>query len=248
MTDSPSPGSLPVVLLHAFPLHSGMWEPQMELFADRVVLAPDLPGFGAREPGARDLDGFARTALQAMDGVGVDRAVVVGLSMGGYVAFRIHALAPERVAGMVLADTQAGPDDEAGRAKRTDQARQARKEGVEWMPELLIPALLGETTLARRPEVAERVRGMIRTADPEGVARALEAMRERPDSTTRLGKIRVPVLSIVGEEDTLTPPDRARAIADGVPDGRMVRIPGAGHLSNLEDPAAFNRALIGFLS
>jgi 3-oxoadipate enol-lactonase len=182
-----------------------------------------------------------------MDLAGVERAVVVGLSMGGYVAFRLLAQAGERVLGLVLADTRAGPDDEAGRARRTDQAARVRAEGTGWLSDAFAPALLGETTLRERPGVEAAVRGMMNNAEPEGVARALEAMRDRPDSSGSLREIGVPVLVVVGEEDTLTPPAEARKIADGVGNGRLVVLPGAGHLANLEDPGAFNQALTSFL-
>lgn len=239
---------LPVILLHAFPLNASMWAPQREALADRTVLAPDFPGFGGQpSAGTADLDDFARAALRHLEDAGIARAVVVGLSMGGYVAFRLHDLAPDRIAGLVLADTKAGTDDPAGKARRTDQAARLRSEGVGWLPEAMLPGLLGETTRRVRPEVVARVRALIASADPEGVARALEAMRERPDSTVRLASIAVPVLVLVGEEDTLTPPAEARKIADGVPDGRLVVIPAAGHLSNLENPAAFNAALAEFV-
>jgi 3-oxoadipate enol-lactonase len=237
----------PVVFLHAFPLNASMWKPQSGILNNRMVITPDFPGFGGRPVDAPDLERFALTVLDHMDAAGISRAVVVGLSMGGYVALRLHALRPERVAAMVLADTKAGDDDDAGRAKRTDQAARVRREGVEWLAEVLLPALLGETTRQSRPDVVSVVREMAEGADAEGVARALEAMRERPDSTPNLDTIRVPVLALVGEEDTLTPLAEARKIAEGVPDGRLVVIPGAGHLSNLESPEAFNEAVRSFL-
>jgi len=237
----------PVVFLHAFPLSSAMWRPQHGVVGGRTVLTPDFPGFGDRTVDTPDLERFARAVLDRMDAAGIGRAILVGLSMGGYVALGFQALWPGRVAGMVLADTKAGSDDPAGRVKRTDQAARVRQEGVAWLAEALLPALLGETTRQTRPEVVAEVRRMAEAADPEGVARALEAMRERPDSTPGLGAIQVPVLALVGEEDTLTPVAEARKIAEGVPDGRLVVIPGAGHLSNLESPKAFNEALTSFL-
>jgi pimeloyl-ACP methyl ester carboxylesterase len=236
-----------VVLLHAFPLNAGMWERQLEALGSREVLTPNFPGFGGRPPGATELDGFARAVIEDMDSAGIDRAVIVGLSMGGYVAFRLHALAPERLAGLVLADTKATGDDESARIRRTDQVVKARQEGVVWLAEALLPALLGKTTMRVRQDVVAAVRAMIATADAEGVARALEAMRGRPDSTPRLAGIKVPVLVVVGEEDTLTPVDEARKIVAGVPDGRLEVIPEAGHLSNLEAPDRFNEALQSFL-
>jgi 3-oxoadipate enol-lactonase len=239
--------STAVVFLHAFPLNAAMWAAQVDALKGRRTLAPHLPGFGGQAVAQADLDAFAAAALGEMDASGVDRAVVVGLSMGGYVAFRLHALAPDRVEGLVLADTRAGADDEAGRRKRTDQAARARSEGIGWMPDAMVPALLGETTRRERPEVVDHVRRLIAQAHPEGVARALEAMRQRPDSTPALAGIGVPTLVVVGEEDTLTPPGESRHIADGIPGARLVVLPRAGHLANLEAPAGFNEVLLDFL-
>lgn len=239
--------TLPAVFLHAFPLNAAMWARQAEALAPRRVLAPHFPGFGGRPPVEATLDTFARAVLTDMDAAGIGRAVVVGLSMGGYTAFRLHALAPERVAALVLADTRAGADDDAGRAKRTDQAARARREGVGWLADAMVPALLGETTRRERPGVVAQVRALVAQADAEGVARALEAMRARPDSTPDLARIRVPVLALVGEEDTLTPPAEARRIAESVPDGRLAVLPGVGHLANLEAPEAFDAALAEFV-
>jgi pimeloyl-ACP methyl ester carboxylesterase len=241
------PSSDPVVLLHAFPLGPAMWQSQVAALAGRKVLTPSFPGFGGRPPGGTSLDDFADAVLADMDAAGIERAVVVGLSMGGYVAFRLHARSPERVAGLILADTKASADDEAARDKRTDQADRVRREGVGFLVDAMTPVLLGKTTLAERPTVVTAVRDMIADADPEGVARALTAMRDRPDSTAKLTSIRVPVLAIVGDEDQVTPAPGAREIAEGVADGRLVVIPNAGHLANLEDAPAFNSALGSFL-
>lgn len=237
----------PLVFLHAYPLDASMWAAQKDALPDRVTLAPHFPGFGGRPPGEASLDSFAKTVVEDMDAAGIDRAILVGLSMGGYVAFRMHASWPERVAALVLADTRSGPDDEAGRTRRTEQAERARREGVGWLPEAMIPALLGSSTRRDRPEIVSEVRRRIADADPEGVARALLAMRDRPDSTPSLATIRVPVLALAGEEDGITPVTEARRIAEGVPTGRLAVIPRAGHLSSLEDPASFNNALKSFL-
>ena len=151
------------------------------------------------------------------------------------------------MAALILADTKATADDEAARAKRTDQAERLRREGIGWLVDAMTPVLLGKTTLAERPEVSEAVRDMIAAADPEGVARALIAMRARPDSTPDLANIAVPVLALVGDEDQVTPVAGAHQIAEGVPDGRLVVIPKAGHLANLEDASEFNSAVRSFL-
>jgi len=241
------PLNTPVVLLHAFPLTAEMWARQKAALEGRTVLVPDLPGFGSSPPGPASLDGFAEGVVRAMDAVGVDRAVVAGLSMGGYVALRLWDRWPERVAGLVLADTRAGADSPEAAARRDEQARRARREGLAWLAESMLPNVLGPTTLQQQPGVVEHVRRMMEGANAEGVARALLAMRDRPDSTELLRRIDVPVLAIVGEEDTLTPPSEARLIAESVPDGRLEVLPDAGHLSNLENPEAFQAALERFL-
>ncbi len=238
----------PLVFIHAYPLNSAMWAGQRKAFESHPILTPDLPGFGGRPPGPSTLEGFAGSVLADMDAAGVGKAVVVGLSMGGYVALRIHALAPERITRLVLADTRAGPDDEAGKLRRTQQAERARREGGDWLPDAMTVSLLGTTTLRARPRVSAHLKGLIaRDLDPEGVARALEAMRDRPDSVPILPTIQVPVLVVVGEEDTLTPPEEARRIFAGVPGSRLEVIRGSGHLSNLETPGDFNGILQSFL-
>ncbi|MSR22282.1 MAG: alpha/beta fold hydrolase [Gemmatimonadetes bacterium] len=238
----------PVVFLHAFPFDGTMWDGQVAALTGRTVLTPSFPGFGGRAPDEPSLDRFAEVVVGDMQAAGIESAVLVGLSMGGYVAFRIQVKWPTKVAALVLADTKAGADDEAGRKKRTQQADRVRAEGIGWLAEALIPALLGETTRRERPHVVDAVRAKIAAANPEGVARALLAMRDRPDSTQELAGIRIPVLALVGEEDGLTPPAEARRIAEGVPHGRLVVIPGVGHLSNFENPEAFNEAIASLLN
>jgi pimeloyl-ACP methyl ester carboxylesterase len=238
----------PIVFLHPFPLDASVWKETMEAVGARTTLSPNFPGFGGRAPGPESIDGFAEAVAADMDEAGVDRAVIVGLSMGGYVALRMHALWPERVAALVLADTRAGADAPDGAAKRTKQAERARTEGVAgWLADTMIPNVLGASTRGTNPALVARVHSLMTAADPEGVARALLAMRDRPDSRSVLTEIAVPVLALVGSEDTVTPPDEARLIADAVPNGQLEVIEGAGHLSNLENPGSFDAALRQFL-
>lgn len=238
----------PVVFLHAFPLNPSMWQAQVVALGQRRTLTPAFPGFGKRAIGTPTLESFAEAVLGDMDTAEIHEAVMVGLSMGGYVAFRLYEMVPERFRALVLADTRAGADDEAGREKRTSQADRARREGIDWLPDALLPALLGETTREKRPGIVREVQGMMEEAEPEGVARALEAMRDRPDSIPLLPRIQVPSLILCGEEDTLTPVEEARKMVDALPDSRLTVVPGAGHLANLEAPEAFTRALLSFLT
>ncbi|RIH88156.1 3-oxoadipate enol-lactonase 2 [Meiothermus luteus] len=217
-----------------------MWEPQLEAVQGHPVLMPDILGF-------ETLEGAAAHVLVEMDQRGWQKAVFVGLSMGGYVIFRLWNLEPERFAGMVLADTRATPDTPEGRRLRLEQAERVRKEGMAFFPEATLKSHLGPTTHARRPGVVAWARQAQLQADPLRVAKSLEALAQRPDSTPLLPGISVPALVLVGEEDTLTPPAEARAMAVQIPDSRMLILPEAGHLASRENPKAFNTALRGFL-
>ncbi len=244
--------SKPVVLLHAFPFNPGMWLPQIaELDGRYSLYAPALPGFGGREPGPANLQDWAGELNDVLDYLGFQEAVLVGLSMGGYLAFRMWELFPDRIVGLVLADTRAQPDDEEGKKKRAELAARVRAEGTEVLVDDFVPAVLSKSTLASSDEgkraVVRSLETWVREADPEGVARALEALAGRPDSRPLLSEIDVPTLILVGEEDTLTPPEDARAMAAAIPDSEFLIIPGAGHMANLENPMAFNTALLGFL-
>ncbi len=244
--------SKPIVFLHAFPFSPAMWSPQVAEFEGRYsVFAPAMPGFGGREAGPASLDEWAAELDRRLDEVGFEEAVFVGLSMGGYLALRMWDLFPDRFAGLVLADTRAQGDDAAGKAKRAELAAAVRRNGPEVLFEGFLPSLLGPSTQESEDEekraVADWVKQWIAEADSEGVARALEAMAARPDSRPLLAEIEAPTLVLVGEEDALTPPSDARAMAAAIPDAEMLIVPAAGHMSNVENPAAFNTALGGFL-
>ena len=240
----------PVVLLHAFPLNSRMWAPQAEALADLGrVITPDYPGFGRspRPPAQPDVRYYAEQVGELLDKLRLDRVVLGGLSMGGYVAFACLRLFPERVRALLLANTRPDPDNEDAREARRETARRVAEEGVEVLPKLQMERLLAPGTLKSNEDVVEFVRGMILQSSPDGAVAALGAMRERPDSTDLLGEINVPTLAIGGAEDTLSTPEIMGSMADKIPDSRHVTLPETGHLSNLEDPEGFNTALREFL-
>lgn len=241
----------PVVLIHGFPLTRAMWRPQMDALRDRFTfIAPDLRGFGESAGPTDDItmDTYAEDVIGLLDALEVERVALVGCSMGGYVAFRVMARAAPRIRALVMADSRAGPDSAEARERRYAAVRRIQTEGPEGFVNDFTSQLVGPTTKARRPAVVDEVRRIIGTPPPSSLAAALNALAARPDSRPLLPSISAPTLAIVGEEDTLTPPDAAREIATGVPAGRVVIIPQAGHLSNLEAPDAFNEALLGFLS
>lgn len=241
---------LAVVLLHAFPVNRRMWAAQARELSRRYrVITPDFRGHGESGLAEEDstMERLADDVCGLLDELKLERVALGGLSMGGYAAFAFLGRYADRVGALILADTRAGADSEDGRKARHDSAALAEKEGSGAIAERLLPKLLAATTPGRQPQVVRAVREMILSTPPAGIARALRGMAARPDSTPLLGTIRVPTLILVGEEDTLTPPVESEAMAKAIPGAALVRIPGAGHLSNLEQPAAFTRALADFL-
>lgn len=241
----------PLVLLHAFPLSSAMWYPQVAGLdtAGLRVLAPDQRGFanGAAEPGAYSLDDAADDVARFLDAERLGRVLLAGLSMGGYVALRFLARHGDRLAGLVLSDTKATADSEEGKKGRAALAAKVRAEGASAAVQATIGKLLAPGTAADRPEIVGFVRALGESRSKEAVARALEAMAGRPDSTADLARAKTPILVIVGESDALTPPADAEAIVRAAKGARLRSLRGAGHLANLEAPVAWNRAVLSFV-
>jgi pimeloyl-ACP methyl ester carboxylesterase len=235
-----------LLLLHAWPIDARMWERQLAAVpADLPVTAPHLPGFGGSEPAGdvMTMGAAAEQALAAMGERGIDRAVVCGLSMGGYVAFEIWRRARERVAGLVLANTRAVADPPEAAAARRALAERMRSEGNVLAVEP--PLLLSD---GAPEELYRRVRGWIEDQSPEAIAAALLGMAERPDSTPDLATIRVPTLVLTSTEDRMIAPEVSAVMAGLIPQGRLQTIEGVGHLSNVEAPEAFDAALLEHLS
>lgn len=231
-----------LILIHAFPVDAGMWDEQVaSLGREAEVLAPHLPGFGGTAPAGDVLtmESAGDHVVAEMDRAGIDRAVVCGLSMGGYVAFPMWRRHPDRFSGLVLADTRAEPDDDAGRERRRQVAEKARAEGSEAIADEP-PPLLSENA---DPAMWERVREMIRHQSGASIAAAALGMAEREDARPLLPGIGVPVTVIVGAEDTLTPPSMSEAMVSAIPHAELIVLEGAGHLSNLEAPDGFTEAL-----
>jgi len=235
-----------IVLLHAFPLNRHMWNEVADgLTGDAYVLAVDMPGFGRSPAPESDtsLEDVADGVVVLLDRLGIKRAVVAGLSMGGYVALALAGRHPTRVSGLGLIDTRASADDEAGRQRRLDLANAvsgpAGLRALHGMAETLV----SEETKLMRPQVLNEVEQLIGDASPEGVAWASRAMAARPDTHDVLDRLEVPSLVLVGEEDELTPPADAQKMASrlGV---EPVVVPESGHLSALEKPDEVTAALL----
>jgi pimeloyl-ACP methyl ester carboxylesterase len=235
----------PLVLLHAFPLNAEMYAPVVELF-DGGLFTPNLPGFGGTDVPAQEpsLDVYADRVAAQLDEAHLDRVVVGGTSMGGYTAMAFCRRHRERVAGLALIDTKASADAQAAAAGRRAMAQLIRDTGsTEPLLENVYPKLLGTTTFSQRVDIASSVRASVSAAPPAAAAWAQLAMAERPDSLPTLAAVNVPSLVVVGVEDVLSPPSDADEMADVLPDGELVVIANAGHLTPLEAPTEVVSAL-----
>ena len=236
----------PMLLLHAFPLNADMWRPQLERPpAGWRLIAPDFRGFGETSIDGDDvgMDDYAGDILMLMDDLALERPVVGGLSFGGYVTFALFRRAPERIGGMVLADTRSTADTEDGLLARRTLLEAVRREGLAGVPDRQIPKVLGATTRHERPEVVAAVRRLIEGNGAPAIEAAIVALMRRPDSTADLNRINVPTLIIVGEEDEITPIADAQAMHRAIDGSSLVVLPRAGHLSNLEAPEAFSTTI-----
>jgi pimeloyl-ACP methyl ester carboxylesterase len=241
---------LPVVWVHGFPHHRKLWAPQLRALAGQCrCIAPDLRGFGESsvQP-PYSMDQYADDVARLLDALDVPRAVIGGLSMGGYVGFALWRRHRDRVRAFILADTRAGADDDQAKMKRGDMIAVARERGAEAVAETMITGMVGKTTRAKQPDIVRTVRTMLASAPVDGIVGALDAMRSRPDSSELLPTIDVPTLIVVGEEDVLTPPREAMAMHAAIEGSRLEVIPRAGHVSNIERPAAFNHVVSDFLA
>ena len=227
-----------VLLLHAFPLDARMWEAQRRALegAGHDVVAPELPGPDA------DI-GFDVWAKRVLGEVGGD-FVAVGISMGGYLAFELWRQAAGRIPALVLADTRATPDTPEGKEGRDDAIRILGEAGFDPFWEGLAPKLFAPSADAA---VVSRARALADEQEITALTSALLTLRDRVDSRPTLETIDVPTLVIVGEEDSLTPPQDAAELEEGIERARLVRIPNVGHLTPLEAPEEFSSALLSFL-
>jgi pimeloyl-ACP methyl ester carboxylesterase len=238
----------PLVILHAFPLPGALLEPLATRLAGFRVLVPDLRGWGSSPLGddAPSLPVLADDVVAMLDRYGLGRAVVGGVSMGGYVTMELLRRRPDRLAGALLLDTKADADTEAARSARLSMAQAVLRDGRDVLAPLL-DGLLGATTRQSRPDVVATVRGWLEQADPAAVAWAQRAMASRPSSHATLAAAEVPLGVLVGEEDTLTPPDAASAMARARPGTPCLVVPGCGHLAVVEDPDAAAAAVLRLL-
>lgn len=240
----------PLVLIHGHPFNRSMWRPQVEAFeADYRVIAPDLRGYGASPviPGKTLLGDFAQDIVALLDKLLVKQFVLGGLSMGGQIVLELYRQYPERIAGLLLADTFATLDTPEVKQNRYRTAERLMQEGMKGYSVEVLPKMMAPANIAANPVAANHVLEMMQNSSPEGAAAALKGRAERQDYTGLLGAIAVPTLIVVGSLDEFTPVPDAKFMHDRIPDSELVVIEGAGHMPNLERTAEFNAALGAFL-
>ncbi|WP_455379166.1 alpha/beta fold hydrolase [Petrachloros mirabilis] len=242
---------LPLVFLHAFPLNRTMWSQQVEALSSRFrTISIDLRGHGESDAPLwhYTLEQAADDVCALLDHLTIAQAVFVGLSMGGYVLFALYRKHVKRVIGLVLADTRAQADTAEGAQGRFQMAQTAYRQGPPAIADLMLPKLLSQATLQGKPEIVQRVRGLIEGNQTSGISGDLMAMAERPDSTPLLKAIDCPTQIIVGGLDHATPPSDAKLMAEQIRGARLALIPNAAHLANIEQPEAFNQIVGSFAS
>lgn len=244
------PGGTPLIFINAYPLPCEMWEPQWSaLPAGIFALRYDFRGIGrsALGPNSPTMDDHADDLIALLDELHLERAVWCGLSMGGYVLLRAWEKHARRARALVLCNTRSSADDEAGRKKRDDGIRKIREQGVAAYAEGFAPTMIAPRSREGRPDLYAALTRMVQAQSADGLAAALAAMKARRDTTASLAGISVPTLVIHSADDSVIAPAQAEAMAGLIPGSRYALLPDAGHLSNLENPDAFNRELFSFL-
>ena len=244
-----------LLLIHGFPFDHTMWQAQVDVLSSACrVIAPDLRGFGElalAESDAADgvgMEDYAADLLELLDSLGIEAPVILcGFSMGGYILWQFARRFPQRVRALVLCDTRAAADSAEASAGRLKMAEEVVLSGTDSVAEAMLPKLLAKETFHSRSELVGRVATMIRQASPDAVAAALRGMARRPDVQGELAALDWPALILCGSEDAICPPQEMQAMAKSLPRGKYCEIPAAGHMSPLENSAAFNAALLEFV-
>jgi len=239
----------PLLFIHGWPHNRTLWSGQLSgLSTHARCIAPDLRGFGdSTASGPYSMAQYADDLAALLDSLGIDRAIVCGLSMGGYVAMAMLRHHRDRVRALILTSTRAIADTPEGREKRMRLIDFVREHGVEALATRQLRAMVGETTFSSRPALLESLRRLMAAAPLEGVVGALQAMADRPDSTELLKTLDIPALVIGGAEDTFTPPAELGQLAAAIPNARLELIATAGHVCAFERPAAFDHLVAEFL-
>ncbi len=241
---------LPLVLIHGFPFSLEMWEPQIQIFSEKYhTVAYDIRGHGSSGvgDGQYTIDFFVDDLLALLDHLGIEKAVLCGLSMGGYIALRTVERSPERVRGIILSNTRSESDSNEAKIRRSNAVRMIKLRGVREFAEDFVKSVFSKETLQSRPEIVEMIKRIILKTSPLGICGTQLAIASRTDSTPMLPVLKIPSLILVGEHDILTPPSAAQAMHEKIAGSELHIIPGAAHMSNLENTERFNMLVDEFL-
>lgn len=249
-TERGLPQGLPVVFIHGFPFNHSMWEPQMKALPNNIrAVTYDVRGHGESDvaDGIYTIEIFVDDLIALLEHLSIEKTVLCGLSMGGYVTLRAFERHPERFKALILCDTRTEADTNEGKVKRSASIKTVKTDGVGAFADGFVKAVLAERSFQANPAVVDTVRDMIKGNSALGICGTLLALAARTDTTAVLSSVRIPTLILVGAEDKLTPPSASESMRDRIAKSEMHVIPHAGHMSNLENAEEFNAHLIPFL-
>ena len=244
-------GSVPVIFIHGFPFDKSSWHPQMEFLSDKFrVISYDIRGFGksTAETQIESIHQFADDLINFMDALNINKAIVCGLSMGGYILLNAISLYPERFYAIVLSDTQCIADSESVKQKRIETISQILAGGFQSFAEEFVKKIFCTETLDTKPELVEKILNTILSTSSITVTKTLNALANRNDMCNSLHQISIPAMIICGSDDVITPPKQSEFLHNSIRGSRTHLINNAGHLTNLEQPGEFNNYLINFIS
>jgi pimeloyl-ACP methyl ester carboxylesterase len=241
---------LPVIFVHGFPFSRAMWNGQVDATGTFCrVVTYDVRGLGESEvgDGQYTIEGHVDDLIGLLDHLGIGKTAIVGLSMGGYITLRAIERNPERFVAAILCDTRSEADGNDTKIKRALGIKSVKQGGSRLFADTFVKGVFAEESFERNPEAVRFIHGIIERTSPLSIAGTLLALASRTDTTEALSRIAVPTLILVGEHDVTTPPSASRAMHERIRHSELYIIPGAAHMSNLENPAVFNEKVVGFL-
>jgi 3-oxoadipate enol-lactonase len=245
-----NPKNTPLIFIHGFPFNLEQWKPQLTLLPDDLhMITYDVRGHGLSDvgDGQYTIDIFADDLILLLDGLSIGKAVICGLSMGGYIALRAYEKHPDRMIGLILCDTKSEADADQARIKRSMAISEIKRSGVDNFADEFVKTVLCEKTLKFNPVLVDKVKGMILGNSPLGICGTLTALAARTDTTGALQSMDMPVCIITGEDDRLSTPSMAKAMQERIKGSELHVLPDSAHMTNLENPDAFNKVLSSFL-
>ncbi len=241
----------PLIFIHGFPYNSTMWSQQIKKLKESYYcVAYDVRGLGDTPPGDGQftMEMFVDDLFSVIDGLDLEKPVIAGFSMGGYIALRAIEREPDKFLALILSDTKSEADDDAGRLKRANAINTIDKEGMDKFASDFVPMTFGQNAPQQIQETYNAILEQAKKESPIGVKGCLLAMAARTDTSLVLGNIQVPTLLLVGEQDTLTPPTVMQQMHERISNSEMITIPGAGHMTPIENPEVVTQSIQDFLA